>query len=349
MNPPTQTPQPSQKIPEPISSSPTDAWKAPVAVTQHTPAVQRYSRGVSIDKGEAAWLNLEQVASIIQLHNTHHRIKTTLLQGLQRADWNTVWTHMRATEAAEGEETERPAPRVRDAMLTYGQLLSQHKRDKISGIYPMNIPGHWRVMIVSHVLRQIVLLDPFGNEFTRTEVNNIKQSYNGYTISSRTARLQTDSWNCGVWVAWIASMWATHANQGHEGTKNIDQVIQEGLSAKSISDINTHPSGKSQNESNILHTRQRFRQMIYAGSQPAHLTDWLAEWNTPLREVQSVSAVTHLARAHHTTGPHTPQHMDLTEDAEDTDNTHHRTESSSLTKPSHDPCPPPTRTIFAPP
>jgi hypothetical protein len=112
---------------------------------------------------------------------------------------------------------------------------------------------------------------------------------------------------------------------------SIDEVIQEGLSAEGIRDINTHPSGKSHNESSILQVRKRFRRMIYAESHPTHLTAWLADWNTLLREVQAVSAVTHLSRIRHTAGTTTPQHVDLTEDASDTH--------------SIDPSPPPGRTL----
>jgi hypothetical protein len=83
-------------------------------------------------------------------------IVTTLLQGTKRKDWDNVWKHMRVAEAAEAENTGGPTPRVRDRLMKYGQLLFRHKKDEgISGIYPMNMPGHWRVMIVSHVLRQV--------------------------------------------------------------------------------------------------------------------------------------------------------------------------------------------------
>ena len=332
---PTQLPQPGREALESARGSPTVARKEPATITQHPPAAQRNKRGVGLDKGGTAWLNLEQVASIIQRHNTHHSIVTTLLQGLGREHWNTVWTHMRAAEEAALEGTGRPAPRIRDTMLRYGQLLFKHKRDGISGIYPMKIPGHWRVMIVSHVLREVVLLDPFGDEFTVSEFDNVKYSYSGYTISTWTQRLQTDGWNCGVWVAWIASLWTTHVERGLEGTMSINEVIQEGLSAEGIRDTNTHPSGTSHNESCILRIRKRFRRMIYADSHPTHLTTWLADWNTPLREVQAVSAVTHLAQVHRTAGTTTPQHEDLTEDASETH--------------SADPPPPPSGGVPPPP
>jgi Ulp1 family protease len=64
--------------------------------------------------------------------------------------------------------------------MRYGQLFFRQQQDVITGIYPMNMPGHWRVMIVSHDLRQMLLLDPFGNGFTVDEFDNVKYSYSGY-------------------------------------------------------------------------------------------------------------------------------------------------------------------------
>jgi hypothetical protein len=82
----------------------------------------------------------------------------------ERKDWDKVWKHMRVAEqAAAAEKTDGPTTRVRDRLMTYGQLLFRHKTEGISGIYSMNMPGHWRVMIVSHALRQVLLLDPFGD------------------------------------------------------------------------------------------------------------------------------------------------------------------------------------------
>ena len=52
--------------------------------------------------------HLEQVASIIQLHNKGQRgcnIVTTLLQGTERKDWDMVWKHMRVAEEAATEMT----------------------------------------------------------------------------------------------------------------------------------------------------------------------------------------------------------------------------------------------------
>ena len=230
-------------------------------------------------------------------------------------------------------------------MMSYGQHLFQHKQDKTSGVYPMHIPGHWRVMIVSHKLKQVVLLDPFGGGFTEPEVNNIKHTYQGYVVNTRKARLQTDTWNCGVWVAWAASLWATHVNQGLEGTKNIDKVIQEGMSLEGISDINLFPSGKLHNESCILQIRQRYRQMLHANSQPKHYTDWLTEWKTPLTEILTARAEVNLAGAHHTASTSASRPIDLNKDAENAD-THRRPGNSTPTQASH---PPPPLALTPPP
>ena len=80
------------------------------------------------------------------------------------------------------------------------------------------MPGHWRVMIVSHVLRHVLLLNPFGDAsepygFTTDEIDSVQNSYSGYNVSTCPERLQTDGWNCGVWEAWVASMWTTHVER----------------------------------------------------------------------------------------------------------------------------------------
>jgi hypothetical protein len=102
---------------------------------------------------------------------------------------------------------------------------------------------------------------------------------------------------------------------------DISEVIQKGLSAEGIRDINIHPSGESHNENCILQVRRRSRRRIYDDSHPAHLKAWLDHWNTLLQDVQAGSTVTHLLRIRHTAGTTTSQQIDLTEDANDTDST----------------------------
>ena len=103
--------------------------------------------------------------------------------------------------------------------MRYGQLLFRHKQEGISGIYPINMPDHWMVMIVSHDLRQVLLLDPFGDGFRIDEFDSVKYSYSGYNVSTWITRLQTEGWNCGFWVVWIASLWTINPRRtGTQGT-----------------------------------------------------------------------------------------------------------------------------------
>ena len=100
-----------------------------------------------------------------------------------------------------------------------------------------------------YVLRQVLLLDPFGDAsepygFTTDEIDSVQNSYSGYNVSTWTERLQTDGWRTAVfaWVAWVASIWTTHVERGLEDTMNISKVIKAGLLSEGILNINIHPS-----------------------------------------------------------------------------------------------------------
>jgi len=149
------------EAPRPPSNASTITRQRLTTTRQCPPTAQRTNLG--LDEGEQAWLSLAQLASIIQLHNESHMgcdIVTTLLYGTERKDWDKVWTHMQAAELAATDMTNEATTRVRDQLMTYGQMLLQHENDRSSGIYPMHVPNHWRIMIVSHVLKQVFLLDP---------------------------------------------------------------------------------------------------------------------------------------------------------------------------------------------
>ena len=145
---------------------------------------------MGLDRGQAAWLNLEQVASIIQLHNTGRSIVTThaacngckARRGRTGPRYGHTCERQREQHCSSGGDGEasNTGKGYRDALRPTA-LPAQ--TDGISGIYPMNMPGHWRVMTVSHALRQVVLLDPLGDEFTIPEFDNVKYSYSGYNVS----------------------------------------------------------------------------------------------------------------------------------------------------------------------
>ena len=54
-----------------------------------------------------------------------------------------------------------PMRRLRGQVANYAKTILEHKRAGLSGVCPMHIPGHWRLMIVSHAMKQILLLDPW--------------------------------------------------------------------------------------------------------------------------------------------------------------------------------------------
>ena len=182
---------------------------------------------MGLDRGGAAWLNLEQVASIIQLHNTGRSIVTTLpiTRHGEGGLGHGMDTHARGRRSGSGGDGRTDNTRRGLVAEVRPTALFRHKQEGISGIYPMSMPGHWRVMIVSHDLRQVLLLDPFGDGFTIDKFDSVKYSYSGYNVSTWTERLQTDGWNCGVWVAWVASIWTTYVVRGLEVTMDISEVI----------------------------------------------------------------------------------------------------------------------------
>ena len=127
------------EAPRPLSSAPRTTREGPTTTRQRPPAAQRTHLGH--DRGDEAWLNLEQVASIIQLHNkgqTGRNIVTTLLQGTERKDWDTLWKHMRAAEEAAAEMTGntgkgsaddvRPTPLPPQKKRNLGDISHEHAR-----------------------------------------------------------------------------------------------------------------------------------------------------------------------------------------------------------------------------
>ena len=94
------------EAPRPLSSAPRTTREGPTTTRQRPPAAQRIRLG--LDRGGEAWLHLEQVASIIQLHNTGqtgHSIVTTLLQGTERERTGTrTQTHVRGRRSGSGND-----------------------------------------------------------------------------------------------------------------------------------------------------------------------------------------------------------------------------------------------------
>ena len=86
-------------------------------------------------------------------------------------------------------------------------------------------------------MKQILLLDPRDDCFSDREIQNIQRAFVGYSLIDRKDFLQTDDFNCGVWVAWVASLWTQHVNLNLEGSKDITEVITDGIRAEGVHDL----------------------------------------------------------------------------------------------------------------
>jgi hypothetical protein len=149
-------------------------------------------------------------------------------------------------------------------------------------------------MIVSHAMKQILLLDPRDDCFSDREVQNIRRAFVGYSLIDRKDFLQTDDFNCGVWVAWIASLWTQHVNLNLEGSKDITEVITNGIRAEGVHDLRNQYAKRPLNIASARRLRLRLREKLYADTQPAHLISWVDTWGTNFTEIRYGSTVTSL-------------------------------------------------------
>ena len=145
-------------------------------------------------------MHLEQLTAAIQHYNTHNKVMVPCNR-IERHDWGKVLA------SVVEQDIVGPMRRLRGHTANYAKTILEHKKAGLSGVYPMHIPGHWRLIIVSHAMKQILLLDPRDDCFSDREVRNIRRAFVGYSLTDRKDFLQTDDFNCGVWVAWIASLW----------------------------------------------------------------------------------------------------------------------------------------------
>ena len=116
------------------------------------------------------WLPLEQVTAAIQHYNASNKVTVPYMQ-IEQHNWREVLA------LVVEQDIVGPVRRLRGHNAGYARNILEHKRAGLSGIYPMHIPGHWRLMIVSHVMKQVLLLDPGANCFTNDEVRNIRRTF----------------------------------------------------------------------------------------------------------------------------------------------------------------------------
>ena len=255
-------------------------------------------RGLGLDTGRDAWLHLEQLTAAIQHYNTNSKV-AVWCNRIEQNQWGKVLALMVEQDIV------GPLRRLRGHNAKYAKNLLEHKRAGLSGIYPMHMPGHWRLMIVSHAMKQILLLDPRDDCFSDREIQNVRSAFVGYSLIDRKDFLQTDDFNCGVWVAWVASLWIQHVNLDLEGSKDITEVVTDGMRAEGVHDLRNQYASRPLNVASARRLRLRLRENLYADTQPAHLISWVSTWGTSFAGIRYGSTVTSLNRVtSHTDGQH---------------------------------------------
>ena len=95
--------------------------------------------------------------------------------------------------------------------------ISQTFRDSLqrSGPSPVVVfsdNNHFQIVWMNAVSKMVTLFDPFGNGFPKSMAYTVKafldkDSTGSWKYRTWTQRLQTDTWNCGIWARWVTERW----------------------------------------------------------------------------------------------------------------------------------------------
>eukprot|EP00959_Pyramimonas_sp_CCMP1952_P418808 8773326-Pyramimonas_sp.AAC.1 len=68
--------------------------------------------------------------------------------------------------------------------------------------------GHWRVAIAHHSTRIVYHWDPFGHTIEQRTTKALEVAYPGYAMGAIPFVIQTNGFNCGIWVSWCTRQFA---------------------------------------------------------------------------------------------------------------------------------------------
>ena len=242
----------------------------------------------TVDCGQSSWLFHAQLISLMQVHGGSEAVHIPLQHSaLDTVGWIDVWTRM-VTSARRVAEGGAQAGRVLGTNQRIAEDLLRRQIRGQSGVYTQHIPGHWRVLIVSHVLREVLLFDPFGTPFSDRETHHIERAWQEYRVCDMQTKVQTDGYNCGVWVAWAAGAWLTHVQEGREGSMSIRSVLEVCMQHAGIAAVSPRarltPTQAEHNENHINAARAAYSEALN-GPLPARFHDWLRDEGYTMDEV----------------------------------------------------------------
>ena len=66
--------------------------------------------------------------------------------------------------------------------------------------------------MVNAVSKMVTLFNPFGSGFPASVKDLVETFFDkdpsgSWTYRTWTQRLQTDTWNCGIWAIWVTKCW----------------------------------------------------------------------------------------------------------------------------------------------
>ena len=161
-------------------------------------------RGVLEDRGDIAMLFRSQLVAILHLvlEGSGIRVENRIV-GYQAGaasvheQWLAVWRCMGGQH-----ESRRNLKSIAGALRAAASRPHKH-------VVPLYGSMHWRVILVDPGAKGVYLFDPFGFPFTEGEAKAIKKAYREFQVRDLRLAVQSDSINCGVYVAWMAKTWRT--------------------------------------------------------------------------------------------------------------------------------------------
>ena len=172
--------------------------------------------GALANTGDIAMVFRSQLIAILHMIVTDDDIRVVNwnVQGLggeEYSEWIAVWKHMGGVQA-----DRRSLQMIAEKLKAVADQGEKH----VLPLYKSN-PPHWRVLMVDPTTMGVYLFDPLGHPFTEAECEAITMAYVGYEVVDLRFCVQDDSWNCGIYAAWVLEVW-----KGAGAAPTVDEQVE---------------------------------------------------------------------------------------------------------------------------
>ncbi len=153
------------------------------------------------------WLDAEQVQKCIQYiqYTCYNQVKHLSALGVTHKVGATPQMQTCFRKAG----STAPLDSCAEISLTLRDSLQQSRP---SPVVVFSDKNHFQVILMNAASKMVTLFDPFGNGFPTPMRNTVKTFFDKgpsgrWTYRTWTQKLQTDTWNCGIWAIWVAERW----------------------------------------------------------------------------------------------------------------------------------------------